>query len=103
LAEWIGPSRWAIRGLSFLGGTLAVPAAFAAARSLGVRRAASLAAAGFVAVLPWALFYGRVHQSGELVFHTLLLAACLARFLRAQGGWQEILIGGLALTLLLQT
>ena len=103
LATWIGPSRWAIRGLSFLGATLAVPAAFAAARSLGLRIAPALAAAGFVAVLPWALFYGRVHQSGELVFETLLVAACLARFLRARGGWQEILIGGMALTLLLQT
>lgn len=103
LATWFGPTRWAIRGLSFLGGTLAVPAAYAAARSLGLRRAASLAAAGFVAVLPWALFYGRVHQSGELVLHTLLLVACLALFLRAQGGWQEILIGGFALTLLMQT
>jgi len=103
LGMLIGPSRWAIRGLSFLGGTLAVPAAFAAARSLGLRSAASLAAAGLVAILPWSLFYGRVHQSGELVFETLLLAACLARSLRARGGWQEMLIGGFALTLLLQT
>jgi hypothetical protein len=103
IASWIGPSRWAIRGLSFLGGTLAVPAAFAAARSLGVRVAAALAAAGFVAVLPWALLYGRVHQSGEMVFEALLVTACLARFLRAEGGWQEALIGGGALTLLLQT
>jgi hypothetical protein len=103
LAQILGPSRWAMRGLSFLGATLAVPAAFGAARSLGLRVAPSLAAAGFVAVLPWALFFGRVHQNGEVFFMALLVIAALACFLRGRGGWPEVVIGASSLTLLMQS
>jgi len=100
LAEWIGPSRWAIRSYSLLGGVLAVPAAFAAARSLGLRVAPSLAAAAFLATMPWAIFYGRVHQSGEMLLHEMLVVAVLARFVRGQGGLPEVTIAALGLCLL---
>lgn len=100
LAEIIGPNRWAIRSYSMLGSVLAVPAGFAAARSLGLRVAPSLAAAGFLAVLPWSILYGRVHQSGEMVFHELLVVAALARFIRGSGGLPEIGMAALGLCLL---
>lgn len=100
IAEILGPTRWAIRGYSLFCSVLAVPAGFAAARSLGMRPTAGLVAAALLAVLPWSLFYGRVHQSGEMVFHELLLVNALARFLRRRGGLAELGIGALGLCLL---
>lgn len=100
LAELIGPSRWALRSYSMLGSVLSVAAGFAAARSLGLRPAPSLAAAGLLAVLPWAILYGRVHQSGDMVFHEMLVVAVLARFIAGRGDIAEVGIGALGLCLL---
>jgi hypothetical protein len=80
---------------------LATPAAFALARSVGWRILPSLASGAFVAVLPWALFYSRVFDGGELVFHQILLLAALARLILRRGAWAELGIGAFALTLLL--
>jgi len=79
LVPLLGPGRWAIRGYSLVGGVLCIPAAFAAARALQLAVAPSLAAAGLIVVLPWALFYSRVMQGTELNFQQLLLIAALAR------------------------
>ena len=92
----------------------------------GVRRGArawacasrpGLVAGGLVAVLPWALYYGRISLGGELIFHQLLLLAALARLIwpeaiarrrRRPGrgppvdaGWREALLAGFALAMLL--
>jgi len=101
LVPAFGPNRWAIRSYSTATSVLAVPAAFAAARALGLAVAPSLAAGAFIAVLPWSLFYGRISIGGELTFHELLLLAALARFIWAGGRWAELGIGGLGLALLL--
>lgn len=100
IAELIGPSRWAMRSYSLLGSVLSVAAGFAAARSLGLRVAPSLAAAGLFAVMPWSILYGRVHQSGDMVFHELLIVNALARFIRGSGGWPEVAMGALGLCFL---
>jgi hypothetical protein len=81
LVPWLGPGRWAIRLYSLIGGVLSVPAAFAAARALGVSVAAAFGSAALIAVLPWALFYSRVMQGAELTFQQLLLIAALARII----------------------
>lgn len=96
-----GLSRWPMRGQALLTGVLAVPAAFAVGRALGLRVAPSLAAAAFVAVLPWSMLYSRLSLGAELVFHQLLLLAALARLVRQRGRWAETLMGGAALCLLL--
>jgi hypothetical protein len=99
LVPWLGAGRWAIRTYSMALSVLSVPAAYATARGMGLRVAPALAAAAFVAVLPWSIFYGRVHQGGELLFHQLLLLAALARLIWAEGAWAEVAIGGFALGL----
>jgi hypothetical protein len=101
LVPLLGPTRWTIRGYSLVTSVLATPAAFAAARALRLRTAPSLAAAAFVVMLPWSIFYGRVMYGGELVFHQLLLVAALALLIGAEGGWLEVGIGGFGLCLLL--
>jgi hypothetical protein len=100
LVPWLGGGRWAIRTYSMATSVLSVPAAYAFARSLGVRVGPGLAAGAFVAVLPWSIFYGRVHQGGELLFHQLLLLTALARLIWGAGGLAEVAIGALALCLL---
>jgi hypothetical protein len=97
---WLGVGRWAIRTYSMTTSVLSVPATYALARALRLRVVASLAAAAFVAVLPWSIFYGRVHQGGEVLFHQLLLLAALARLIWAAGGLAEVGIGALGLCLL---
>jgi hypothetical protein len=93
LVPLLGPGRWAIRAYSLVGGVLCIPAAFAAARALQLAVAPSLAAAGLIAVLPWALFYSRVMQGAELTFQQLLLIAALARLVfpfppgEGEGAW----------------
>src|SRR5262249_13188502 len=79
---------------------LASPAAFAAARALGVGVGPSLVAGGLVAVLPWSLLYGRMMFGGELIFHELLLIAALARLVWQRGRWVDALLGAFALCLL---
>lgn len=101
LVPLLGTGRCAIRLYSLVTSVLAVGVAFAVARSLGFRRAASLVVAALVAVLPWAVFYGRVSIGGELVFHQLLLLAALARLVIGSGGLPEVAIGSLGQTLLL--
>lgn len=103
LAPLFGPSafRWPIRLYSIVTGILATPAAFAVLRGMGVPTAGSLAGGGLFAVLPWALFFGRIELGGELTFHQLLLLAALARLIWAEGGWAEVGIGSLGLCLLL--
>ncbi|MDX2171464.1 MAG: hypothetical protein SF182_30650 [Deltaproteobacteria bacterium] len=81
LVPWLGPGRWAIRLYSLAGGVLSIPAAFAAARALGVGSSGAFGSAALVAVLPWALFYSRVMQGAELTFQQLLLIAALARLI----------------------
>ncbi|MEO8604683.1 MAG: hypothetical protein ABI629_19095 [bacterium] len=83
LVAWFGPGFWAIRLYSLAGGVLCIPAAFAAARALGVGVAAAFGSAALIAVLPWALFYSRVMQGAELTFQQLLLIAALARLVFA--------------------
>jgi len=101
LEPYLGATRWTMRSYSLVTGVLAVPAAFAAARALGLSVAASLAAGGLVAVLPWSLLYGRIMFGGELIFHQLLLLAALARLVWKRGGRADALLGGFALCLLL--
>src|SRR5262249_51840040 len=86
LVPLLGAGRWAIRSYSLVGGVLCIPAAFAAARALQLGVAPSLAAAGLIAVLPWAIFYSRVMQGAELTFQQLLLIAAPARLVSARGG-----------------
>jgi 4-amino-4-deoxy-L-arabinose transferase-like glycosyltransferase len=118
LVPLTGVSRWAMRSYSMALSVLATPAAFAVARAMGLRVAAGLAAGGLVAVLPWALFYGRISLGGELIFHQLLLLAALARLVwpeaiarrtappgvelpPGESGWREALLAGFALAMLL--
>lgn len=118
LVELFGPNRWAMRGYSTALSVLSTPAAYAVARAMGVRVAGALVAGGLVAVLPWALFYGRISLGGELIFHQLLLLAALARLIWPQwiarrtappgvelppvdAGWREALLAGFALAMLL--
>ncbi len=101
LVPILGPTRWAIRTYSLVTSVLSSAAIFGVARSWRVRLAPSLAAAALVAVLPWALLYGRTHLGGELVFHELLLLAALVRIIWADGGWAEVATGGFAQCLLL--
>ncbi|MDX2170997.1 MAG: hypothetical protein SF182_28265 [Deltaproteobacteria bacterium] len=118
VAELSGPNRWAMRGYSTALSVLSTPAAFAVARAMGVRVAGGLLAAGLVAVLPWALFFGRISLGGELFFHQLLLLAALARLIWPEwiarrtappgvavapvdAGWREALLAGFALAMLL--
>lgn len=101
LVPLFGPNRWAIRTYSLAGSVLAAPVAFAIGRALGLRVIASLATAGFLAVLPWSMFYGRVYFGGEMVFHQLLLLAALAALVCREGGWPEVGMGSLGLCLLM--
>jgi hypothetical protein len=106
LVPWLGPGRWAIRLYSLVGGVLSIPAAFAAARALGVSGGAAFGSAALIAVLPWALFYSRVMQGAELTFQQLLLIAALARLVfppverlppfekGGSGGISQTLFGG---------
>jgi hypothetical protein len=101
LVGMVSTLSWAIRLYPLLTGVLSSAAAFAAARAMQLRVAASLAVAVMVAVLPWSIFYGRVSFGGELTFHQLLLLAALARLVWAQGRWAEVAIAALGLGLLL--
>jgi len=101
LVPLIGPNRWAIRSYSTATSVLSVALAFAVARALGLRVAASLAAGALVALLPWSIFYGRISIGGELTFHQLLLLAALVRLMWDAGDWAEVGMGSLGLTLLL--
>jgi len=115
LVPWVGENRWAMRSYSMATSVLATPAAFAVARAMGLRTAAALLAGGLLAVLPWALFYGRISLGGELIFHQLLLLAALARLVwpaaargpagegraPAEPGWREAGLGAFGLSLLL--
>jgi len=101
LVPLVGPSRWAIRLYSLATSVLSSPAAFALGRGAGLAVGASFAVAGFVAVLPWSLFYGRIAIGGELVFHELLLLGALARLLFADGGWAAVSVGAFGQSLLL--
>jgi hypothetical protein len=101
LVPYVGDGRWAMRTYALVTGVLATPAAFAAARALGLAVGPSLVAAGLVAVLPWSIFYGRITLGGELIFHQLLLLAGLARLVWARGSWADALLGGFGLSLLL--
>jgi len=100
LVPFVGPTRWAIRTYSLVLSVLALPLAFAVGRALRLRATSSLAIAAFLAVLPWAVFYGRISVGGEIVFHEMLLLAALTRLMGADGGWPEVGIGTLGLTLL---
>lgn len=101
LVPLLGIGRWTIRLYSLAGGVLCVPAAFAAARAMRLSTVASLGGAALLAVLPWALFYSRVMQGGELTFQQLLLLAALAALIWRRGGWPEALIGAFALAWML--
>lgn len=101
LVPLLGIGRWTIRLYSLVGGVLCVPAAFAAARAMRLSVVSSLAAAAFIAVLPWALFYSRVMQGAELTFQQLLLLAALAALIWRRGGWPEALLGAFALAWML--
>lgn len=101
LVPFLGPTRWAIRTYSLVTGVLATPAAFAAARAMGLRVAPSLTVGGLVAVLPWSIFYGRIALGGELIFHQALLLAGLARLIWKRGGAADACLSGFALCLLL--
>jgi hypothetical protein len=84
LIPLVGPWSWAIRSYNLVGGILCTPAAFGAARALGLTVASSLAVAGLVTVLPWSLFYSRVMTGCELNFFQLLYLAALGRLLGAR-------------------
>ena len=93
----LGPGRWAIRSYSMITSVLAVAAAFAVGRSLGLRAAPSFVISGAVAAFPWALFFGRISLGGEMIFHELLLLAALIRLVWGTGGWVEVGFGAVAL------
>jgi len=97
----VGANRWAARVYSLILSVLATAAAFAIGRALGLRTAACMAIGAFIAFLPWSIFYGRISFGGELVFHELLVIAGLTRLLWANGGWPEVAMSSLGLTLLL--
>ena len=100
LVPLVGGGRWAIRLYSLVFSVLAVGATFGVARAMRMRPISSLAAAAFVVVLPWSLFYGRISQGGELLFNQLLVLAALSRLIWRDGTWREIPLGALALCLL---
>ena len=101
LVPLIGPNRWAIRGYSMVTSILAVAAAFAVGRALGLHVASSWIISAAVAAFPWAIFFGRICLGGELVFHQLLVLAALIRLIWGTGGWVEVAFGGVALCALL--
>ncbi len=101
LVPILGPTRWAIRAYSIGTSVLSTPAMFGLARAFGLRVVPSLAGGALIAVLPWALLYGRIHLGGELVFHELLLLAALVRLVWCNGRWIEVMLGGFAQCLLL--
>lgn len=100
LVPLVGANRWAMRSYSIAASVLSVAAAFAVARSMGLRIGSSLAAGGLIAVLPWSLFFGRIEFGGELVLHQLLLLAALVLLMEGRGGWAEVGIGAFGLCLL---
>lgn len=101
LVPLLGIGHWTIRLYSLVGGALCVPAGFAAARAMRLSTVASFGAAALLAVLPWALFYSRVMQGGELTFQQLLLLAALAALIWRDGDWRETAIGAFALAWML--
>lgn len=101
LVPLVGPNRWAIRSYSMITSVLAVAAAFAVGRTLGLHVAPSLVISAAVAAFPWSIFFGRISLGGELVFHQLLLLAALIRLVWATGGWVEVAFGSVALCALL--
>ncbi|MGH7788425.1 MAG: hypothetical protein ACRERC_16265 [Candidatus Binatia bacterium] len=101
LVPLLGATRWSIRSYAHITSVLATPAAFAAARRMGLRVAPSLAVGGLVAVLPWAIYYGRAILGGELVFHQALLLAGLAGLIWSRGGWRDALLAGFGMCMLL--
>lgn len=101
LVPILGATRWSIRAYAIVTGVLATPAAFAAARRMGLRIAPSLVVGGLVAVLPWAIYYGRQILGGELIFHQALLLAGLAGLIWRGGGWRDALLAGFGMCLLL--
>jgi hypothetical protein len=64
LVQLTGQSRWAMRSYSMLLSVLATPAAFAVARRHGPARRRRAGRRRPVAVLPWALYYGRISLGG---------------------------------------
>ena len=101
LVPLFGPGFWAIRLYSLIASVLAAAGAFAAARALRGEVIPSLAAAAFVAVLPWSIFYGRISIGGELVLHETLLIAALAHLVFQEGAWPEMAVGAFGQWLLL--
>jgi len=101
LVPLVGPTRWAIRSYSLVTSILAVAAAFAVGRALGLRVASSFIVSAAVAAFPWSMFFGRISLGGEMVFHELLLLAALIRLIWARGGWAEVAFGSVALSALL--
>jgi hypothetical protein len=100
LVPIVGGSRWAIRTYPIVASVLATAVAVSVGRALLLQVAPSLAVGALIAVLPWALLYGRIGFGGELMFHQMLLLAALARLVFADGGWPEVGIGSLGLCLL---
>jgi hypothetical protein len=93
--------RSRVRTYSLVTSVMSTAAAFAVARGLGLSVVPSLAVSALIATLPWSLFYGRVSQGGEMLFHQLLLLAVLARLVWVEdAGWVDVAIGGFALSLL---
>lgn len=101
LVPLAGISRWSIRSYAIVTSVLATPGIFGAARAMGMRLAPALLAGGLVAVLPWAIFYGRIALGGELIFHQALLLGGLAGLVWQRGGWRDALLAGFGLCLLL--
>jgi hypothetical protein len=101
LVPYVGANRWSMHSYSMLLSVLATPAFFGAARAMGLRTASSLVAGGLAAVLPWSIYYGRMILGGELIFHQALMIAGLAGLIWRRGGWQDALLAGFGLCLLL--
>lgn len=103
-AQWIDIiGVWgAVRLYSICSSVLACVGFFAVSRRLGMSLAAAWVAAALMAVMPWALLYGRTAEGGQLLWHQSIALWAIAGLVFAQGGRVEAAIAALALMLLIQ-
>lgn len=94
----LGPGLPAARGITVLVGTLAIPLAYALARTLGWPRVAGLAAALVTALSPWQIFLSRVAIPPALAPASWMLcllaaASVVARGRRSDALWLALACG----------
>ena len=97
-----GSGEWGVRSLTALFGTLTIPLAYEATKTLATRRA-GLIAAGLTATSPLLVWYsGEARNYSLLVFFSALAFYCFARAMEEVRGerwlWAWAVTSGLALT-----